>query len=166
MCVMVLSMRARTKGMGDRGEILNEFGEALYTRKSIVAVAKELRRAMTRPEQVLWKKLRKNPHDIKFYRQAPIDRFIVDFFCPGERLVIEIDGDIHDIKDVAENDVLREKFLRRKNLRVLRFRNEEVMHDVQSVLQQVFQACRRIHPFSTKKKSVALKNTHSPSAPA
>lgn len=134
-------MRARTKGMGKRGEVLNEFGGVVRTRKSMIEAARELRKTMTTTEKLLWDCLKRNARGIKFYRQVPIDRFIVDFYCPRERLIIEIDGGVHADPDVAEHDMLREEFLKQKNLRILRFRNEEIIRDVYAVYRRILRWC-------------------------
>ena len=138
----VFTMRPRTKGMGERGEILDAAGNFVRTRRSIVRAAKALRKRETDAESLLWHMLRKAaPRGLKFYRQAPIDRFIADFYCPRKKLVIEVDGGIHDTEIQQERDALREAFLQTKGLRVLRFRNEEVTHDVHAVWICILQAC-------------------------
>lgn len=136
-------MRARTKGRGERGEILGEFGDVVRTRKSMVEAARELRRTMTIAEKLLWDCLKRNARGITFYRQVPIDRFIVDFYCPRERLIIELDGGVYANPDVAERDMLREEFLKQKDLRILRFRNEEVIRNVYAVYRRIIRWCTR-----------------------
>ena len=101
----------RTKGMGEKGEILDSRGNVVRTRKSVLRMAKELREGATTAEMVLWNFLRQRHRGIKFYRQAPIDRFVVDFYCPRKKLVIEVDGKIHERAESQESDTLREKFL-------------------------------------------------------
>ncbi len=72
--------RPRTKGDGPHGEVLNEFGEVTRTRKSMIEASKELRQRTTIAEELLWEALKeKKLSGLKFYRQMPIDRFIVDF---------------------------------------------------------------------------------------
>ncbi len=72
-------------------------------------LAKMLRRNMTETEALLWNELKSNKLDgYKFRRQHPIGRFIVDFYCHKAMLVIELDGEIHQEPDVAENDINRE----------------------------------------------------------
>ena len=88
-------MRVRTKGMGEKGEVLDENGNIVRRRKTTIEIARSLRRPMTKAEQLLWDLLRKNTRGVKFYTQAPIDRFVVDFYCPREKLVIEVDGGVN-----------------------------------------------------------------------
>ncbi len=89
--------------------------------------AKELRRDMTLAEKILWQELRANKLGVHFRRQQVIAGFIVDFYCHKAALVIEVDGDIHDLQQ--EEDAKREKVFGEMELRIVRFRNEEVMRD-------------------------------------
>ena len=91
--------------------------------------AKELRREMTPAEKILWEELRANKLGVHFRRQQVIQGFIVDFYCHRAGLVIEVDGDIHDLQQ--EEDERREKVLSALGLRVVRFRNDEVMSDAE-----------------------------------
>src|SRR3972149_5613591 len=89
--------------------------------------AKELRREMTPAKKILWQELRGNKLGVHFRRQQVIAGFIVDFYCHKVALVVEVDGDIHDLQQ--EEDARREKVLREMGLRVVRFGNEEVVRD-------------------------------------
>jgi len=86
--------------------------------------AKELRRDMTPAEKLLWQEVRAKKLGVRFRRQQVIAGFIVDFYCHTSALVVEVDGDIHDLQQ--EEDARREKALREMGLRVVRFRNDEV----------------------------------------
>jgi very-short-patch-repair endonuclease len=97
--------------------------------------AKELRRDMTPAEKILWQELRANKLGVRFRRQQVIAGFIVDFYCHKAALVIEVDGDIHDLQ--REEDARREKVLSEMGLRVVRFRNEEVMKNLSAVVGNV-----------------------------
>ena len=96
---------------------------------------KELRREMTPTEKILWQELRANKLGVHFRRQQVIAGFIVDFYCHKAALVIEVDGDIHDLQQ--EEDARREKVLNEMGLRVVRFRNEEVERGLSAVLGKV-----------------------------
>src|SRR5215213_9789700 len=87
--------------------------------------ARELRRDMTPAEKFLWNELRANKLGIHFRRQQVIAGFIVDFYCHKAALVIEVDGDIHDLQQ--EEDAERENALRKMGLKVVRFRNDEIL---------------------------------------
>jgi Uncharacterized protein conserved in bacteria len=137
-------MRVRIKGKGPHGAILGEGGEYRRSRGSIVRVAKNLRKQMTEAEAILWKCLRgKKLNGYKFYRQVPIDRFIVDFYCPEKKLVVEVDGSIHEEKDVAEHDKDRDETFRDKGLRVLHIPNQEIFYDLPRVCDRIVKECAR-----------------------
>ena len=90
----------------------------------------------TPAEEKLWQKLRnKQLLGLKFRRQHSIERFIVDFYCGKVRLVVEVDGSIHDY--TQEEDALRQAFLESLGLRVLRFSNAEVLDSVDRVLEVI-----------------------------
>ena len=104
----------------------------------IFTKAKELRKSMTIAEAILWKHLRNNQlNGLKFRRQHPLDIFIADFYCHQERLVVELDGGIHDESDQREYDEGRTFELKGKGYKILRFRNEEVINDIEDVLSRI-----------------------------
>lgn len=103
--------------------------------------AKALRRTMPPAEKRLWSALQRNqPDGLHFRRQQIIDGFIVDFYCHAAGLVVEIDGPVHD--EQVEYDAERSRILAARELRILRFRNEEIMHNLDSVLERIRTACR------------------------
>ena len=97
--------------------------------------ARELRRDMTPAEKIFWQELRSNKLGIHFRRQQIIAGFIVDFYCHKGVLVVEVDGDIHDLQQ--EDDALREKVLREMGLTIVRFRNEDVIKDLPAVVGRI-----------------------------
>lgn len=102
--------------------------------------AKELRQQMTAEEKILWQHLRTNRlNGLHFRRQQIIDGFIVDFYCHKARLVIEVDGNIHQHQ--TEYDAERDKVLTARGLRVMRIRNEEVRNAIEEVLERIAKAC-------------------------
>ena len=104
-----------------------------------LARAKELRQQMTVAEKILWQHLRANQlNGWHFRRQRVIDGFIVDFYCHRARLVIEVDGEIHEQQ--LEYDQERDRVLTARGLRVLRIRNDEVMRDLDGVLTRIAEA--------------------------
>jgi very-short-patch-repair endonuclease len=90
---------------------------------------------MTPAEKLLWQELRANKLGVHFRRQQIIAGFIVDFYCHKAALVIEVDGDIHDLQQ--EEDARREKALREMGLTIVRFRNEDVMQDLPAVVGRI-----------------------------
>ena len=97
--------------------------------------AKELRREMTPAEKILWEELRANKLGVHFRRQQIIAGFIVDFYCHKSALVVEVDGDIHDLQQ--EEDIRREKALQDLGLRLVRFRNDEVVKNLSKVVGKI-----------------------------
>jgi very-short-patch-repair endonuclease len=102
------------------------------------ASAHQLRRNMTLAEVILWQKLKnKELFSGKFRRQHPINIFIVDFYNHDFKLVIEIDGEIHNEKGRIEYDLNRTSELERYGLRILRFTNDEVIFHLDSVIREI-----------------------------
>jgi very-short-patch-repair endonuclease len=97
--------------------------------------AKELRRDMTLAEKVLWNELRANKLGVHFRRQQIIAGFIVDFYCHKADLIVEVDGDIHDLQQ--QEDAIREDALKQLGLKILRFRNEEILNNLPSVVEKI-----------------------------
>jgi len=90
--------------------------------------ARELREKATPAEEILWNYLKTKPYGIKFRRQHPYSDYILDFFAFSLKLVIEVDGSIHDLKEVKEKDKIRQEFLEKNGLTVVRIMNEEILH--------------------------------------
>jgi very-short-patch-repair endonuclease len=92
--------------------------------------ARALRRKMTLPEVLLWQQLRGGKlNGLQFRRQHPIGPYIVDFYCPAARLVIEVDGRVHEDKDRLEHDRRRDEWLIGRNVRVLRICATDILRD-------------------------------------
>ena len=108
--------------------------------------ARTLRVGMTDAEQKLWFYLRrKQVRGLQFYRQKPLLNFIVDFYCPAAKLVIELDGSQHAELDHQQKDQRRDNLLKELGLLVLRFDNKQVLMEVDSVLaviNDVVTACK------------------------
>jgi very-short-patch-repair endonuclease len=99
------------------------------------ARAKEMRHAPTAAERALWDGLRK--WRIRVRRQHAVERFVLDFYVPAARLCVELDGGVHDEDGQRERDAARTEALHRMGIRVLRFRNEEVQHDLVAVIRKI-----------------------------
>lgn len=99
--------------------------------------AKELRENMTQAELVLWEYVRQHPLGYKFRRQHPLGIYIVDFYCHKLKLVIEVDGSIHDLQDVKDADAERQRQLEMDGLRIVRFTNEEILKTKEVVIEQI-----------------------------
>lgn len=100
--------------------------------------ARELRKDSTFAEKVLWQALRnRRLSGLRFKRQQPMGGYVVDFYCPRLRLIIELEGSVHDNPDQRAHDRDRFEELQIRGLRVLRIRNEVVMKDLGMVLEQI-----------------------------
>ncbi len=112
----------------------------VYTNKrSLINRRKLLRRRQTKAEQILWKELRGRKSGVVFRRQYGIGSYITDFYCHEFRLVIELDGPIHD--EQKEYDRRRENFLKKQGFTILRFKNDEVLFERESVIEKIKSAC-------------------------
>ena len=103
--------------------------------------AKSLRREMTKEERRLWHDFLKT-YPIHFYRQRPIERYIVDFYCSAAGLVVELDGDQHGEYAAQEYDRVRTETLEKRALRVLRFANSDVSRGFERVCLAINRAVR------------------------
>ena len=83
----------------------------------------------------MWLGLRELPTEHRFRRQHPIGRFVVDFACPREKLAIEIDGGQHALQE--EEDLARSTEIARRGYRVIRFWNDDVIHNLAGVLEVI-----------------------------
>jgi cyclase len=92
---------------------------------------------MTEAELVLWEYLRQHPLGYKFRRQHPLGIYIVDFYCHKLKLVIEVDGSIHDLTAIKAADIERQRQLEMDGLIVIRFTNEEVLKTKEVVIEQI-----------------------------
>jgi very-short-patch-repair endonuclease len=97
--------------------------------------AKKLRKKMTLPELILWNKLRESQLGVRFKPQHPIDIFIADFYCHSLKLIIEVDGGIHEIK--KEYDEGRTNELKEHGINVIRFSNDDVLNNIDIVLRNI-----------------------------
>jgi Uncharacterized protein conserved in bacteria len=109
-------------------------------RESKYLESKILRRTMTLAEKRLWVRLRKNQLDgFHFRRQQIIAGFIVDFYCHIASLIVEVDGSVH--KKNKEADFQRETILKEMGIRIIRFKNEEVIDNIEKVVSEIERWC-------------------------
>ena len=100
------------------------------------AIAKHLRRQGTEGEKLLWNHMRtKQVHGLKFRRQEPIGKYIVDFVCYKRNLVIELDGGQHAEQKQRDNE--RDNWLASQGFNVLRFWDNEVLTNIEGVLEVI-----------------------------
>lgn len=113
----------------------NSRGQASAT---IVGAAREQRRQATPSEDSLWERLNNRQlHGLKFRRQHPYERFVLDFYCVTSRLCVEVDGGVHLEPERARLDAERQAFLQSEGIRVLRFSNQEIETDRERVLTRI-----------------------------
>lgn len=100
--------------------------------------ARDLRKNETSAEDLLWRNLRNRKlNGLKFRRQHPLDKFIADFYCHEKKLVVEVDGAVHDSKEAKEYDSSRTYELNETGIMVLRFKNDEVLGNMSEVLKKI-----------------------------
>ena len=99
--------------------------------------ARELRDNSTHSESLLWEYLKTKPHGIKFRRQHPYSVYILDFYCHSLKLVIELDGSIHNLPDNKLNDEVRQQHLENDGLIVIRFTNDLVEKRFEDVIKEI-----------------------------
>ncbi|SFF12245.1 endonuclease domain-containing protein [Thermophagus xiamenensis] len=125
---------------------LSDKTQMFYNAKAgIFQKAKNLRKNMTPAEHKLWNHLKGNKIlGLRFRRQHPIDIFIADFYCHKIKLVIELDGNIHDELPQKEYDANRTEELKRFGITVIRFTNQEVLENTDKVIKQITKKCREL----------------------
>lgn len=108
-------------------------------------LAKRLRREATPSEAALWEALRgRRLGGFKFRRQQPLNGYIVDFYCEVKDLAVEVDGSIHDDAAARDRDALRESHINAVGVKVIRFSDIEVLHELPKVLTKLLEALQ--HP--------------------
>lgn len=116
-----------------------------YAKPHIFEKAKTLRRNMTPAERLLWNELKNNKIlGLHFRRQHPIDIFIADFYCHKIKLVIEIDGGIHNKPERKEYDSNRTSEMERLGIKVIRFKNEDILVSLSEVIETITKVCNEI----------------------
>lgn len=112
----------------------------------LTAIAKSLRKRPTDAERFLWKYLRANQIDgLKFRRQEPIGKYIVDFVCYEKRLIVEVDGGQHS----SDRDEGRDAWLNSQGFKVQRFWNHEVLQNIEGVVHLILNNCLQEEPSPT-----------------
>ncbi len=111
----------------------------LHYRGDLKQAARNLRSNMTDAERLLWLRLRgKQIVGVQFYRQKPVGPYVVDFYAPAAKLVVEVDGAQHFEGDGRARDERRDAYLGSLGLKVLRFDNMQVLKEAEAVLQVIY----------------------------
>ena len=113
--------------------------------KAKINQAKALRKNQTTAEKIIWRRLRNRQlANFKFRRQHNIGRFIVDFYCDENKLIIEIDGDVHAYVEREKYDEEREKILESEGFKIVRYTNYEVYNNLDGVLEDILRKCEKL----------------------
>lgn len=108
-----------------------------------------LRKEQTESEDALWEVLRNRRFEnLKFRRQYSAGYFVLDFYCPQEKLAIEVDGSVHDSIEAQRYDAYRTETLNGIGIQVVRFRNEEILKNLPQVLTRIKSFLKSTSPAS------------------
>ena len=119
---------------------MSEHLRGIFNRKRTEKQRKELRNSGTAAEAMLWKHLqRRQILGKKFRRQEGIGPYIVDFYCPECRVIVELDGETHLGREGKDEE--RSSYLREHDWLVLRFWNPQVFDETEAVLEAIYRAC-------------------------
>ena len=111
-------------------------------REGLVARARKMRTDPTSAEAKFWQSLRKRQlGGLKFRRQHIIGAYIVDFYCPEGKLIVEVDGPVHEYQ--IQYDRERKDDLSAMGYKVVRFKNEEIIEDLDLVLNTILEILKR-----------------------
>jgi len=117
---------------------MNQGADKIFNKDRLKCTRQCLRRNAPTPEILIWNKLKsKQLCGCKFRRQHSIGNYIVDFYCPSGKLIIEIDGDSHFRKEAIRRDEERTEFFNSLGLQILRFSNKEVMENIEGVMIKI-----------------------------
>ncbi|MDQ2719014.1 MAG: methylmalonyl-CoA mutase family protein [Bacteroidota bacterium] len=119
-------------------QVKDYFNADPYYYKNLKQFALDQRNNSTEAEKILWQRLRGRGEGFKFRRQHIIDKYIADFVCLQKGVVIEIDGNIHQLPEIRENDEIRTSRLNDLGFDVLRFKNEEILRNTDKVCEEIF----------------------------
>ena len=110
----------------------------LYNHKTLKERRRDLRNNQTDAEKLLWQHISKDKiSGMRFLRQYSAGPYILDFYCAKLRLGIEVDGEVHNKEERKLYDKDREKFLKNLNIEIIRFWNDDVVGDINSVLDKL-----------------------------
>ena len=108
--------------------------------KKLKTLARQLRKNMTEAESFLWQRIRrKQLKGCQFYRQKNIGNYIVDFYCPSAKVIVELDGGQHYRQEGISRDQARDEYLKSLGFTILRFSDREVFKNIDGVLERIFE---------------------------
>ncbi len=113
----------------------------MYYNRKLKHLSRVLRKNMTQSEIALWSRLRrKQLKERQFYRQRIIGNYIVDFFCPSAKLIVQVDGDQHLTEQGLKEDAEQDDYMKGVGLKVLRFSSAEVLSNTDGVVSEIYEA--------------------------
>lgn len=121
----------------------------IFNQEKHNSLRKELRNNPVKSERIFWQHIKGKQNGFKFRRQQGIGPYIIDFYCPEIKLVVEIDGLTHAEEEVFENDQLRQKYLENLGLIVKRYSTEDVFNNLGQILDDLYELCVRLRSANT-----------------
>ena len=121
----------------------------IFNQEKHISLRKELRNNPVKSERIFWQHIKGKQNGFKFRRQQGIGPYIIDFYCPEIKLVVEIDGLTHAEEEVLENDQLRQKYLENLGLIVKRYSTEDVFNNLGQILDDLYELCVRLRSANT-----------------
>jgi cyclase len=123
----------------------------IFNRREDKELRRTLRKEQTETEEMLWQELRGSRLGIKFRRQFGVGAYVVDFYAPKARLVVEIDGSIHELEEIRQKDIERQRDIEGLGLRFIRFTNDEITGNMGAVLRTIRASLQ--NPLLTKERA-------------
>jgi cyclase len=118
--------------------------------KAIFQYAEVLRKKMTIAEKIIWERLCKNQLGVRIRRQHPVWKYVADYYCHEVKLVIEIDGGIHLLKENKEYDIGREITLNEFGIEIIRFTNDQVINETEHVIKAIIEKITELKKHKSK----------------
>lgn len=124
-------------GFWDLDDLNKNKMQKIFNSKHLLKKRQRLRNNLTPQEIILWSRLRRNQMGCKFRRQHSIGNYIVDFFCPEKKIIVEIDGLQHKREKDTKYDAKRTKYFNYLGIKVLRFWNNEINTNLEGVILKI-----------------------------
>ncbi len=119
----------------------------LFYNTRLKKYSQELRKNMTDAERLLWSRLRrKQLNNFQFYRQRIMGDYIVDFYCPRSKLIIEVDGGQHYQDEGDRRDKVRDDYMKNLGMRILRVSDREVLQNLNGVVERICEILIPLNP--------------------
>jgi very-short-patch-repair endonuclease len=128
----------------------------IFNRNEETGLRRRLRKKSTEAEKLLWQYLRNEKlNRIKFRRQYSVNKYILDFYSPLNKLAVELDGEIHLDPEVKMNDEIRENYIKGFGIKIIRIKNEMVLNDIEEVLKIILNSIDNVR---TPHKNIIRKD--------